>query len=106
MTFESDKTGPHLRQQFLAQDAIQRMSTIQALSAAYLGDSRAIVSGLLLSALGGTLPVNAAEKGSIEQGVGEPQASTATIAVRQVTESMQPSANDDAYEQKQASRTS
>ena len=106
MKFESDKTGQHLREQYLAQDASQRMKTIQALSAAYLSDSRAIVSGLLLSALGGCLPVNAAEDkhARMEEGVSGLQSSTATMAVKQVTESMQPSANDESYEQEQASR--
>ena len=108
MTFESDKTGQHLREQFLRHDATERMTTIQALSAAYLGDSRAIVSGLLLAALGGSLPAKAAEgdNGNMEEGVSELQARTGTMAVGQVTESMQPSANDDTYEQKKASRIS
>ena len=106
MNFESDKTGQHLREQFLAQDATERMTTIQALSAAYLSDSRAIVSGLLLTALGGCLPANAAEdnNASMEEAVGGPRASTATMAIGQVTVSMRASANDETYEQKQASR--
>ena len=112
MKFESEKTAQHLREQFLAQDASQRMTTIHALSSAYLGDSRAVVSGLLLAALGGSLPANAAEDNhaSVEEDVSELQASEATLAVGQVittgrvVESMQASANDETYEQIQTSR--
>jgi hypothetical protein len=87
MTFQSDKTGEHLRSQALQQGTEERMRAVQALSHGYGTGSKAAIASLLLATLGGTK--SDVERGVVNQPVG--------MFHGVVAEPMQASANDESY---------
>ena len=100
MTVESGKTGQHLRDQVVELGKEERLRAMQALSGAYLNDSRAALSGLLLAALGGPLSEGVSQDDSarVEMSAGGEPAPLAPLMVGEVMASMQPCANDEHHD--------
>lgn len=101
MTVESGKTGQHLRDQVVEQGKEERMRAMQALSGAYLNDSRAALSSLLLAALGGrpmSDDVSQGDSAFVELSAGGEPAPIAPLMVGEVMASMQTCANDEHHD--------
>ncbi|MFK7995516.1 MAG: hypothetical protein AB8B87_15380 [Granulosicoccus sp.] len=98
MTFESDKTGRHLRAKALHEGSEERMRALQALSHGYGVGSQAALAKLLLATLGGS---GLSDEGMATEGAVHAY-QNATAATMQVAQPMQSSANDTYHPVKEA----
>jgi len=93
MSFETEKTRQHLRDQLVTAGEQERLRAMQALSCNYGAGSKATLATLLRAALGGV-------EESSEQSVPEPEANKTAnrpFSCGQIAEPMQSSANDPVF---------
>jgi len=98
MSFETEKTRQHLRDQLVTLGEQERLRAMQALSCNYGTGSKAALATLLRAALGGV--DESSEQQSSEQAVLESDANTTArrpFLSGQIAEPMQSSANDPVF---------